>query len=138
MFGSSSNGDYRRKYLIMAVIIVAFIVYSLVRAGHYVTLSSPSDNEIRVEAKDAAEGGSAVGYLELGDGQGMAITADLSENSIFVEVFVEDENGEAQEVFDETFAGNDSSSYELSPGRYAVRVTAHEHATGTMTVVVTE
>ena len=132
-----SSKHCKQKYLVMAAVIVVFIVYSLIKAGHYVTLNSPSDNEIRVEAKASAEGGGGVGYLTLADGEGLVITADLSEGSFLVEVFYNsgEEDAETEPIFTETFSSDDSSSYELEAGEYAIRVTAHEGATGTMTVL---
>ena len=133
--GNNSGGDYRRKYLIMGAIIVVFIVYSLIRAGHYVTVSSPSAGELRVEAKSANENASEVGYLTLEGGVEMVFTADLSAGSLLTEVFVEGEDGEPVQLFGETYRGSDTGTFDVEEGgEYAVRVTASAGTTGTMSV----
>ncbi|MBR2738269.1 MAG: hypothetical protein IKD88_06125 [Lachnospiraceae bacterium] len=134
----SSNADYKKKYLSIAAVIVVFIVYSLIRAGHYVTVSNPSPNEIRMEAKAAREGGSGVGYLTLEDGQDIVITTDLREgSSVLVEVFIEGADGEPVQVYSDTFFVGETDTIDFTDGgEYAVRFTAHEGTTGRMTATI--
>ena len=130
----NDSGDYRRKYVIMAILIVAFVVYGLFRASHSVTVSNSTGSQIRVSANSARQGDGGVEYLTLADGQKIAIRADLTSGSLLVEVFLIHEDESTEEVFNGTFSAGDADAVDVAAGDYAVRVTAEAGTDGSMTV----
>ncbi len=129
------NSKY--KYPIMLALIAAFIIYGLVQARHFVTVSNPTGSQIRVEAHDAREGDGGVAYLEVGEGQSISfVVTDMDSGSLYVEVFPysEDAEGDIPALYTETFREVTESIIGFEPGEYAVRATAVEGTTAKMTI----
>ncbi|MBQ1332416.1 MAG: hypothetical protein IIY36_05730 [Lachnospiraceae bacterium] len=120
----------KKFYLTMVALIAIFIIHGLINARHFVTMNTANIGEIRIEASDAKANQGGIGYLTLEDGQAIAITADMTESALLVEVFVEGEDGEAEGVYSESFSGTETEQLSLPAAQYAVRITSEAGATG--------
>lgn len=89
-------------------------------------------------ADDAAKGAEVAslgGGVEIGEGQVLVLTPDLTKGSL--EVRLMDEAGET--VLDEVESGQDPTTRELEPGDYSISVSVVENGTtGTLVVASTD
>ena len=128
-----------KKLKIIGIAVAALMVIAAVCAVAYhfrpVFEVGFFDDSIIVEARRAAADACETGNITVAEGQMVEIKADLrAEDTVRVELFPADDKEMTEPVFWGDFSAGSGSSFTLSAGEYAVRITAQKGATGSLTL----
>ena len=130
-----------KKKLVIACIIVAIILAAIFAIVHFNQTSSifsvenGEDGNIAVTAQKAGKNASGMGYITLKDGQKLEVRTNLTDkSSIKIEVLPEKVDATTKVLMEEKFTSIDAREFEFPAGKYTIRITAFEGATGTMDI----